>query len=105
MELEQIVFNIISHAGSAKSICFEALNLAKKGEFKEAENLINKAKEELYETHGIQNTMIQKEALGQKQEVTLLLMHAEDHLMNAMLAKDLIVELIDMYKLNYSNRR
>lgn len=104
MELEGIVFNIISHAGSAKSLCFEALSKARLGEFKEAEDLINTAKNELYETHDIQNSMIQKEASGEKQEVSLLLMHAEDHLMSAMLAKDLIVELIEMYKLNYHNR-
>lgn len=30
MDLEEIVFTIISHAGTAKSMCFEALHLAKK---------------------------------------------------------------------------
>ncbi|WP_238883046.1 PTS lactose/cellobiose transporter subunit IIA [Clostridium sp. YIM B02551] len=104
MELEEIVFTIISHAGNAKSICFEALHEAKKGNFEEARVLISKSKEELYKTHDIQNAMIQKEASGNKQEISLLLMHAEDHLMSAMLAKDLIEELIDMYKENYKYR-
>lgn len=104
MGLEEIVFTIISHAGSAKSMCFEALRLARNGDFQTAEALINKAKEELYETHDIQNNMIQKEACGERQEVTLLLMHAEDHLMNAMLAKDLIEEMIEMYKENKKYR-
>lgn len=104
MELEEIVFTIISHAGNAKSLCFQALKLAKGGNFKEAEELIKKANEELYETHKIQNSMIQKEASGEKQELSLLLMHAEDHLMNAMLAKDLIVELIDMHREGYHDK-
>lgn len=30
MNLEQIVFTIISHAGNARSICFDALKHAKK---------------------------------------------------------------------------
>lgn len=104
MELEEIVFTIISHAGNAKSLCFKALHLAKRGSFNEAEELIKKANEELCETHEIQNGMIQKEASGERQEVSLLLMHAEDHLMNAMLAKDLIVELIDMHKEGYYDK-
>lgn len=104
MGLEEIVFTIISHAGTAKSMCFEALHLAKKGEFDKAQDLMDKAKKELYETHDIQNNMIQKEACGEKQEISLLLMHAEDHLMNAMLAKDLIEELIEMNKENKAYR-
>lgn len=100
MDLEEIVFTIISHAGIAKSMCFEALSYAKKGDFEAAEGLLLKAREELYETHDIQNNMIQKEACGEKQELSLLLMHAEDHLMAAMLAKDLIEEMIEMYKSN-----
>lgn len=98
MSLEEQVFTIISHAGSAKSKCFDALRVAKEGKFEEAEALIKDAKNEIYETHDIQNSMIQKEASGEKQEVTLLLMHAEDHLMSSMLAKDLIEEMIEIYK-------
>ncbi|HAA80375.1 MAG TPA: PTS lactose/cellobiose transporter subunit IIA, partial [Thermoanaerobacter sp.] len=43
MNLEQIVFTIISHAGNARSICFDALKHAKEGNFVEAENCLNKA--------------------------------------------------------------
>ncbi|MBZ9607411.1 PTS lactose/cellobiose transporter subunit IIA [Clostridium estertheticum] len=101
MNLEEIIFKIISHAGIARSMCFEALYLAREGEFSKAEGLIKQAKDELIETHEIQNSMIQKEAKGEKQEISLLLVHAEDHLMTAMLAKDLISEMIEMYKRNY----
>lgn len=101
MDLEGIVFGIISHAGTARSMCFEALALARQGEFVKAEELLKRAKDELVETHEIQNSMIQKEAIGEKQELSLLLVHAEDHLMTAMLAKDLISEMIEMYKQNY----
>lgn len=102
MNLEEIVFKIISHAGTARSMCFEALALAQQGKFPQAADLIKQAKDELIETHEIQNCMIQKEAKGEKQEISLLLIHAEDHLMTAMLAKDLITEMIEMYKINYN---
>jgi len=65
---------------------------------KEAYEFIEKAKDELIKTHKIQTNLLQKEASGDKQEVTLLLMHAEDHLMTAILAKELITEMIEMYK-------
>jgi len=100
MNLEEIVFNIIGHAGDARSMCFEALAFAREGEFSKADELIKQAKDELVETHAIQNSMIQKEARGEKQELSLLLVHAEDHLMTAMLAKDLICEMIEMHKCN-----
>jgi PTS system cellobiose-specific IIA component len=98
MELENIVFNIILHAGNAKSNCFEALHAAKDRNFEKADQLIEQAKNELLEAHHVQTDMLQKEAAGEKKEVTLLLVHAEDHLMNAILAKDLIEEMIKLYK-------
>lgn len=101
MNLEKIVFEIISHAGTARSMCFEALALAQQGQFVQAADLIKQAKDELIETHEIQNCMIQKEANGENQEISLLLVHAEDHLMTAMLAKDLISEMVEMYKIIY----
>lgn len=98
MSFEEIVMNIIVYAGNAKSYCFEALNEAKKGNFKKSDELINKAKDELLKAHHIQTELIQEEASGNGHKPTLLMMHAQDHLMNASLAKDLIMELIDMYK-------
>lgn len=98
MELEEIVFNIISHAGNSRSACFEALHLARSGDFEKADLCMQQAKKELSLVHNIQTNLIQKEAAGNKQELSLLLMHAEDHLMTASLAKDLICELIQMYE-------
>jgi len=103
-KLEEIVFSIISHAGNSRSACFEALHSAKNGDFDKANLLMKQAKEELSQVHNIQTSLIQEEAAGNKQEFSLLLMHAEDHLMNAILAKDLISELIDMHKETFRNR-
>ena len=104
MNLEGIIFNIIACSGTAKSMCFEALQLAKAGNFQEADDLIVDANKELSKTHGMQTSLIQGEAAGEKTEVSLLLVHAQDHLMNAMLAKELICELIEMHKINHKNK-
>ena len=105
MSPEQIVFTIISHAGNARSYCFEALKHARNGDFDEAKNCINKAGEEIIEAHHVQTELIQKEVQGEKQEISLLLIHAQDHLMNAMLAKDLIEEMIGLYQIVFKGGR
>lgn len=104
MDLEQIVFEIISHAGNARSNCYEALRLSKEGNIEQAYKFIDRAKDELIETHKIQTSLLQKEASGDHQNVTLLLMHAEDHLMTAILAKELITEMIELYKTIYETK-
>jgi len=105
MNSEQIVFSIISHAGNARSYCFESLKHAKNGNFEEARKCVTKAGEEILEAHHIQTEMIQQEVQGEKQEFSLLLVHAQDHLMNAMLTKDLVKEMISMYEFMFEQKR
>lgn len=97
MNLEEIAFSIIVHAGGARSLCFDALKRAHEGKLSEAEELIGKAKEELTKAHHIQTGMLHKEAGGEKQEVSLLMVHAQDHLMCAILAKDMAEQMLEMY--------
>jgi len=99
LETEQYICTIISCAGEARSLCFEALQAAKKGDFDKSEECMKKAQETLLQTHHIHSDIIQQEASGEKQEVSLLLVHAEDHLMNTLLTKDLIKEMIEMVKM------
>ena len=98
MDSEQIVFTIIVHAGDARSHALEALRYAREHKFTEANESMAKAKAELIEAHQIQTELLQAEAAGEKHEVNLLLIHAQDHLMTAILAKDLIEEMILMCK-------
>jgi cellobiose PTS system EIIA component len=98
MDLEQVAFNIILHAGNARSYYFEALKLAREGDFFKAKDLVTKAKQELIEAHHRQSVLLEQEANGQKTELSLLLIHAQDHLMNTILAQDLIQEMILLYE-------
>ncbi len=96
MEIEHIAFTLILHAGNARSHCFEALNLARNGKHKEAFEYLNESAKELQKAHTLQTNLLQMEAKGEKQEMNLIVVHAQDHLMNALLARDLIKEMIDM---------
>lgn len=47
----------------------------------------------------VQTNLIQKEDKGSKMKLNLLLIHAQDNLMTSMFAKDIIEEMIDLYKI------
>lgn len=97
-DMEVIVFEIISHGGNAKGLAYEALGMAEKGNYEEADRLLKEADKELLEAHHIQTKIIQSEAAGDKMEVSVLFVHAQDHLMTAIEAKSLIECMIRLYK-------
>lgn len=79
--LEKIMVGVAS-AGTAKSLGKEALSLAlNENKFGEARELFKEAKKSLLEAHSFHFDFIQKEASGEKIELSLLLVHLEDHIM------------------------
>ncbi|MHA6487522.1 PTS lichenan transporter subunit IIA [Bacillus cabrialesii] len=97
-KMEQIIFQIILHGGNGRSSAMEAIAAAKSGDAEEARNKLKDAAEELSKAHHYQTELIQNEAGGEKTEMTLLMVHAQDHLMNAMTVKDLAAEIIELYE-------
>lgn len=97
-EMQVLSFNIILHAGNARSSAMEAIALAKAYRFTEARDKIQEADQEFTEAHHVQTQLLQDEANGKENEVTVILIHAQDHLMTAMTVKDLANEMIDMYE-------
>lgn len=98
MVLEQVVFTIISFSGDARSSAMEAIQHAKDGEFSLAQDKIKDAEEKLGNAHKEQTQLIQSEARGDKTEISLLLIHAQDHLMNAITIKDMAKEFVELYE-------
>ena len=98
--MEENVFPIISLAGESKSLAYEALRLAKENKFDEAEEKMKEADSLLLKSHEFQTNLISREADGEKIEITMLFVHAQDHLMTAMSEKNLIKEMIDILKHN-----
>ena len=96
--MEENVFPIISLAGESKSLAYEALRLAKENKFDEAEEKMKEADSLLLKSHEFQTNLISREADGEKKEITMLFVHAQDHLMTAMSEKNLIKEMIDILK-------
>ncbi|MDQ0861573.1 PTS system cellobiose-specific IIA component [Bacillus sp. V2I10] len=98
ISIEQTAFQIILHSGNARSSLIEAMQYAREGNFEEAEACFELAKKELTEAHHSQTGLIQEEARGQKAEVSILLVHAQDHLMNTITVRELTHEIIYLHK-------
>lgn len=101
--MEENVFPIISLAGESKSLAYEALKLAKENNFEEAYKKLAESDKILSASHKYQTNLITREAGGEKFNITMLFVHAQDHLMTAMSEKNLIRELIDILKNNREN--
>lgn len=95
MELETIIFELISQAGNAKSMMFEALDEIKNGHIEKSRQIMKEASTELNKAHNAQTKLIQSEINGDKVDVSLLLIHAQDHLMSAVQTEDMIQILIE----------
>jgi cellobiose PTS system EIIA component len=95
--LEHVIFQIILHGGNGRSAAMEALLAARQGDFEGAREKLKEAENALNEAHHIQTSLIQGEIKGEKTEISLLMVHAQDHLMNAMTVKDLAAEMVELY--------
>lgn len=99
MNLQEISFNIIAIAGNARSMCMEAIQKAKKSDIEGAYSLLKQAGTELNKAHKFQSELIKGEAMGEPVEINVLLVHSQDHLMNAITVKDMAYEIIYLHEL------
>lgn len=94
---QNLAFLMIAHGGDASSNFLQAINCAKEGDIEQAHKLVAAGVESITLAHKLQTDMIFAECNGTPQEINILLVHAQDHLMNAMLLKDLTLHLIELY--------
>lgn len=90
-------FQIIMNAGNSKSASLMAIEAAKDGDMEEAQARLKEAETEMRAAHQAQIDMIQQEAAGNPVDVNIILVHAQDHLTMAILAKDLAEQFVELY--------
>ncbi|MEQ2026090.1 PTS lactose/cellobiose transporter subunit IIA [Xenorhabdus szentirmaii] len=95
---EQQVIELLVHAGSARSSALMALQQAKEGSFQQAKRLMEESRQETRAAHVIQTKLIGMDEGCGKLPVNLITVHAQDHLMNAMVIQDLANHIIDLYQ-------
>ena len=95
---ENLIMNLIVDAGNARSYAMEAIRLAKEGNHEKAEVSLQNSDDEMAKAHQAQTDLIQNEAKGNHTEMNLFMVHAQDHIMTALLAKDLAREIVELHK-------
>lgn len=98
----QVIMGLIINAGDAKNDAKLALKAAKNKDFTEAEDRMKSANQDLVKAHNTQTNLLTNEASGATENVNLLTVHSQDHLMNAITYVELTQEMIEIYK-RFSN--
>lgn len=101
MNAEQITneaFQIIMYSGNGRSFGMEALEAAKAGNFEEARKLLEEGRQEINQAHQFQTNLIQAEARGEKNDINVILIHSQDHLMTSMVVLDMAEYMIDLFE-------
>lgn len=97
-EMLETIMGMIMHGGDAKSSALEAIQAAKSSDFEGAEDKIADTEDALVKAQKYHSKLLSKEASEDSIELSLLMIHGQDHLMNANTTKDLAVEMIDIYR-------
>lgn len=97
-ELEAIIIELLVNAGSARSLALSALQSARKGDFVSAEQTILQSHDAMKQAHKIQTQLIGLDEGSGKLPVNLITVHAQDHLMNAIVIQDLAEDLMTLYR-------
>lgn len=95
----EISFNMIMHAGNAKSSAMLAIEAAESKDFKEADRLIIEAEDEYNEGHRSHKQLLDQIMVeGKSAEIDLLLAHALDHLTSAEIIILMAKKFIHLYR-------
>lgn len=97
--IELISCQLIAASGGAKSNYIEAIECAKNGDFSQAKVLIEEGDKIYLQGHEAHAKLIQLSA-NEKIEIPLLLIHAEDQMMNCELMKIFAEQTIYLIKEN-----
>jgi PTS system cellobiose-specific IIA component len=98
MSLSETAMSLIADAGDAKSYALESIGYARERDFTSAKESLNNAKEAMVRAHETQTDLLRKEMSGQGENVSLLMAHAQDHMMASVLMRELAEEFIILYE-------
>lgn len=97
MDIEQVIMELIINSGDARSKAYEAINAAERGEEDVAQELMNQCIAGINKAHHAQTKLIQSEVNGETVEISLLLIHAQDHLMNSITVREFAEQMIKLH--------
>lgn len=101
---EMMCMGLIVNSGEAKSEYVEAIRLARKGDFEEAQKSWDLACGSFQKAHKIHFDMLQSEEGAITNMQKMLLMHAEDQMSSAETIKILSDEIIELMRLLHNSK-
>lgn len=97
-ELQMMSFGLVAHTGEATNHFYQAIEAARAGNFVTAEDELKQGNQAIVEAHETQTGLLRDEVAGKGVEFSLLLVHAQDHLMTTILFERVARELVDVYR-------
>ncbi|WP_370559139.1 PTS lactose/cellobiose transporter subunit IIA [Edwardsiella tarda] len=94
---ESIIMELLVNAGTARSLLLAALQRAREGNRHEAEHALAEAQRYIQCAHAMQTELIARDEGSGQFPVNLITVHAQDHLMDAMMLQDLAAHLLELY--------
>lgn len=99
MDMESTVMELIINAGEARSYAMQALRAAKQGNWTLVDEQLAESSAASKRAHDVQTMLIGLDEGCGKIPVNLVMVHAQDHIMTSMLAREMIEELIEIHRL------
>ncbi|CAM3600644.1 PTS lactose/cellobiose transporter subunit IIA [Erysipelothrix urinaevulpis] len=89
--MEEKSFMLMGFAGSIKALSFDSFDAALDKDYTKAHELLAEADQLIAES-----SKVQKEILRGEESLTLLMVHAQDHIMTAIESRSMIEKLVQM---------
>lgn len=97
-QLAMVGFEIVAYSGDARSTLLELLKQVRNGNFDNVDTLLADADENLNLAHKAQTEILAQEAQAQSMDMGFIFIHGQDHLMTTILLRDLIMDMVELYK-------
>ncbi len=97
-DFESTIMELLVFSGGARSSALMALQQARAGDFEASAKHMAESKQSVKKAHSIQTQLIGLDEGCGKLTINLITVHAQDHLMNAMVIQDLADDMIELYR-------
>ncbi|WP_127848349.1 PTS lactose/cellobiose transporter subunit IIA [Lacticaseibacillus hulanensis] len=96
------VMDMISNAGTARDAALTAVDAAEERDFAEAQKWLTRAQNAVNVARQAHNHLLSQEARGEGPDFSVLLVHAETHLTDALAMIDMAKRMVALYQLVYT---
>lgn len=99
-DMAMVAMEIVAYSGDARTKYLDAMDAIGDKDYDKAQALIKEGDDLILDAHNQQTELITKEAAGENIEIGFLTVHAQDHLMTAMLLSDIDKRLLKIFQKN-----